>query len=59
LTAEKFTDWVNQINFSPAHTVNLFMDYETFGEHQWEDTGIFKFLEAFVWKALEIRTTVS
>ena len=25
--------------------VNLFMDYETFGEHQWEDTGIFQFLE--------------
>ena len=24
--------------------VNLFMDYETFGEHQWEDTGIFNFL---------------
>jgi alpha-amylase len=22
------------------------MDYETFGEHQWEDTGIFHFLEA-------------
>ncbi|HLD05784.1 MAG TPA: alpha-amylase, partial [Candidatus Nanoarchaeia archaeon] len=28
------------------HTVNLFMDYETFGEHQWEDTGIFEFLKA-------------
>jgi len=26
--------------------VNLFMDYETFGEHQWEDTGIFAFLRA-------------
>ena len=25
--------------------MNLFMDYETFGEHQWEDTGIFKFME--------------
>jgi len=23
---------------------NLFMDYETFGEHQWSDTGIFDFL---------------
>jgi alpha-amylase len=28
-----------------GYVVNLFMDYETFGEHQWEDTGIFKFLE--------------
>ena len=26
-------------------TVNLFMDYETFGEHQWEETGIFDFLK--------------
>ena len=24
--------------------VNLFMDYETFGEHHWDDTGIFDFL---------------
>ena len=28
--------------------MNLFMDYETFGEHQWEDTGIFRFFERFV-----------
>ncbi|MDA3822626.1 MAG: alpha-amylase, partial [Bacteroidales bacterium] len=27
-------------------TVNLFMDYETFGEHQWAETGIFDFLKA-------------
>jgi len=27
--------------------VNLFMDYESFGEHQWEDTGIFDFLRSF------------
>jgi alpha-amylase len=25
-------------------TVNLFMDYETFGEHQWAETGIFEFM---------------
>lgn len=43
LTVEKFTDWFAQ---SGGHTVNLFMDYETFGEHQWADTGIFDFLEA-------------
>ncbi|MDD5739102.1 MAG: glycoside hydrolase family 57 protein [Candidatus Pacebacteria bacterium] len=44
LTADKFTQWVNQINGN-GQVVNLFMDYETFGEHQWEDTGIFQFLE--------------
>lgn len=43
LTAPKFASWVNAINGS-GNTVNLFMDYETFGEHQWESTGIFDFL---------------
>lgn len=42
LTVEKFTSWIEQ---NTGETVNLFMDYETFGEHQWEETGIFKFLE--------------
>lgn len=42
LTTEKFVDWVEK---APGNTINLFMDYETFGEHQWQDTGIFKFLE--------------
>lgn len=44
LTAEKFGHWVSQHNGS-ADVINLFMDYETFGEHQWEDTGIFKFMK--------------
>ncbi|RMH11053.1 MAG: alpha-amylase [Planctomycetota bacterium] len=44
LTAEKFARWVHQIN-GDGFLCNLFMDYETFGEHQWEDTGIFSFLE--------------
>jgi len=43
LTAEKFARWVNQVN-GVGYTVNLFMDYETFGEHQWAETGIFEFL---------------
>jgi alpha-amylase len=42
LTSEKFGMWIGE---AEGDTVNLFMDYETFGEHQWEDTGIFKFLE--------------
>ena len=45
LTAEKFAGWVNQINGN-GYVCNLFMDYETFGEHQWEDTGIFDFFRA-------------
>ncbi len=53
LTAEKYVGWVNRLNAGRAcQTLNLFMDYETFGEHQWEDTGIFKFLEDFCWRAL-------
>ena len=43
LTAPKFANWVSSHN-GGGDTINLFMDYETFGEHQWEDTGIFEFL---------------
>lgn len=43
LTASKYVEWLNSINGN-GEVVNLFMDYETFGEHQWEDTGIFEFL---------------
>ena len=44
LTTDKFASWLKQID-KKEETVNLFMDYETFGEHQWAETGIFKFLE--------------
>jgi alpha-amylase len=43
LTAPKFARWVDEQNGN-GNLVNLFMDYETFGEHQWEHTGIFDFL---------------
>ncbi len=43
LRAEKFAHWVHAVNGN-GYVVNLFVDYETFGEHQWEDTGIFEFL---------------
>jgi len=43
LTAEKFAHWVNDAN-GCGYSINLFMDYETLGEHQWADTGIFDFL---------------
>jgi alpha-amylase len=44
LTADKFKNWVHNIAGN-GDTINLFMDYETFGEHQWESTGIFNFLD--------------
>jgi len=43
LTAEKFARWISNVNGN-GNVVNLFMDYETFGEHQWKDTGIFDFM---------------
>jgi len=46
LHADKFAAWVNSVNGN-GYVVNLFMDYETFGEHQWEDTGIFEFIRQF------------
>ena len=45
LTAEKFAGWA-QAAGAAGDIINLFMDYETFGEHQWESTGIFQFMEA-------------
>lgn len=54
LTAEKFAGWIQGL--SPKdEVVNLFLDYETFGEHQWAETGIFDFLKAF--PALLIKRT--
>ncbi|MBL7055901.1 alpha-amylase [Candidatus Woesearchaeota archaeon] len=44
LTIEKFSQWVNEVNGN-GNLINLFMDYETFGEHQWSQTGIFRFLK--------------
>jgi alpha-amylase len=43
LTAPKFANWAHGVAGN-GDTVNLFMDYETFGEHQWPETGIFDFL---------------
>lgn len=44
LTAEKYAGWLSSIK---GDTINLFMDYETLGEHHWADTGIFNF-----WRSL-------
>ncbi|MFC3415925.1 glycoside hydrolase family 57 protein [Algoriphagus hitonicola] len=45
LTTDKFINWINAIP-KEEQTLNLFMDYETFGEHQWAETGIFEFMRA-------------
>lgn len=44
LNADTFASWVHA-HHGDGNTVNLFMDYETFGEHQWEESGIFDFLK--------------
>lgn len=51
LTADTYNEWTDQA-LQDGSIVNLFMDYETFGEHQWADTGIFNFFEEFVAKWL-------
>lgn len=43
LTAEKYLDWLKS---SEGDIINLFMDYETFGEHQGSESGIFDFMKA-------------
>lgn len=44
LTAPKHAGWLADV---PGDSVHLFLDYETFGEHQWAETGIFDFLAAW------------
>lgn len=43
LTAEKYADWLCK---AEGDVINLFMDYETFGEHQDASCGIFEFMKA-------------
>ena len=45
LTAEKYVDWMKE-SAKEGDIVNLFMDYETFGEHQSAESGIFEFMKA-------------
>lgn len=57
LHADTFASWVAE---QSGFTVNLFMDYETFGEHQWAESGIFDFLaalpDAFTARGIRTRT---
>lgn len=59
LTADKYASWLSK---NEGQVINLFMDYETFGEHQWVETGIFEFLdhlpnEVFKHNHLDFATT--
>jgi alpha-amylase len=54
LTADKWASWAS---LTPGETINIFMDYETFGEHQWEETGIFKFLRALPAEVMDRKLT--
>ena len=45
LTADKYAGWLASA-LEKEDVVNLFMDYETFGEHQKDSTGIFDFMKA-------------
>jgi alpha-amylase len=47
LTPEKYVEWI-AASQEKGPLVNLFMDFETFGEHQWADTNIFGFFESFI-----------
>ena len=45
VTAEQYVDWLKE-NAKDGDIVNLFMDYETFGEHTGAESGIFEFMRA-------------
>ena len=47
LTVPKYLDWLH-MDCLRGNLINLFMDFETFGEHQWADTGIFDFFENLI-----------
>lgn len=43
LTADKYAGWIKKLA-PQSEVLNIFLDYETFGEHNWKETGIFDFL---------------
>lgn len=54
LTVDKIISWITSDDDS-GEVVNLFMDYETFGEHQWAETGIFDFMKHIPKAALKTK----
>jgi len=58
LTAEKYASWLAA---TPGQVITLFVDYETFGEHHWPESGIYDFLrwlpgEVIKWGHLDWHT---
>ncbi len=50
LTAGKYAYWLAA---TPGQCINIFPDYETFGEHHWPETGIHRFLAELLPRILE------
>ncbi len=46
LHADTYVGWLH--DYYQEDSINLFMDFETFGEHQWADTGVFDFFAEMV-----------
>ena len=53
LTAGKYLGWLRETD---GDIINLFMDYETFGEHQSASSGIFDFMKALPGIVLKDKT---
>ncbi|MGC9361993.1 MAG: glycoside hydrolase family 57 protein [Candidatus Syntrophosphaera sp.] len=57
LTVDKFVNWIDHLTLAEKNErnqfLNLFMDYETFGEHQWAESGIFEFMHHFPGEVLK------
>jgi alpha-amylase len=58
LTADKYAKWLAG---TEGQCINIFPDYETFGEHHWPETGIHDFLqslpeEILKWGTLQMST---
>lgn len=45
LTADRYADWLNSAD---GDCVTIGWDYETFGEHHWQDSGIFQFMDSLI-----------
>lgn len=53
LTVSKYQSWLD-MECLRGNLINLFMDFETFGEHQWVDTGIFDFFDQLISSWLKV-----
>ncbi len=53
LTVDKYQGWLD-MDALRGPLINLFMDFETFGEHQWADTGIFQFMNTLIERWLAV-----